>query len=75
MSDFEQIKQDLADSAARSDIECLLVRTGLFEDGWYDTKSTAAEDQADVIRAMEYLAHRELIEKHPDNKYWVRIKQ
>ena len=75
MSEIEQIKQDLADSAAISDIECMLVRVGEFSEGWYDTETCPNENEQDLLRAMKYLAHRELIEKHPDNRYLVRIKR
>jgi hypothetical protein len=75
LNEIEQIKQGLADSAAISDVECLLDRVGEFSEGWYDTETCQKDDESELLRAMKYLAHRDLIEKHPDNKYLVRIKR
>jgi hypothetical protein len=75
MDEFEQLKQELADSAAISDIECMCIRQSADGFEWYVSDSCEDADREDLLKAMKYLAYRNLIEKHPDNKYWVRIKQ
>ena len=78
---------EIADSCARSDIECFAYSPG---DGWYDTtrvlsretkprdsvadKQAAAYDLSAVEQAVRYLLARGLIERHPERPDWVRVK-
>lgn len=64
----------IADSAARADIECLCVAHG--EDSrtcWYDlAEVTDPENKPTVDIAAEYLRLRCMLWKHPKHKTWVR---
>jgi hypothetical protein len=75
MTEFEQLQQELADSAAISDIESMCDGVGDMVDRWYDTESVHEECREELLKALKYLNYRNLIEKHPDNKYWVRVKR
>lgn len=71
MSELESLKTALADSAARSDIECHAIRS---PDGWYDLDS-AEPRHADVLQdAVRYLTLRGLLEFHHAKSRWARIK-
>lgn len=74
-----------ADEAARSDIECMC--SMLREDGqapetpeqmragWYDVVNLADfENLPYVNRALEYLALRGKLKRHPLNLSWIRVR-
>jgi len=63
---------EIADSCARSDIECNL--SGAFADGWYDTTSGEPSDhEVWLEQALRYLGARGLIEHHPEYGHLVRF--
>lgn len=69
-AELETLKTQLADSAARSDIECATNRT---DDGWHDLATAEPEDEEYLRTAMRYLALRGLLQTHPENAKWVRV--
>jgi hypothetical protein len=63
---------ELADSAARSDIEC---HTYLNWQHWHDTEVLKYLDDRKVVDfAVRYLDARGLIERRPDNPMLIRFK-
>lgn len=81
----EELAYQLADSAARSDIEVMCA--AVTDDGrepdslqeistcWYDVSNVLiAEDWPAVNKALEYLQRRCMLEHCPDRYEWVRIK-
>lgn len=69
---LDELKTALADSAARSDIECGTLRD---EAGWHDLSSTEGDDQPFVEVAVEYLNLRGLLEIHPELQGMVRFRE
>jgi hypothetical protein len=67
------LQQTIADSAARSDIECMCIRETIAGEDWYTTDSCDAGDREDLLIAVRYLALRGLLEKHPSNSRMVRL--
>ena len=85
MNHIIKLAFDLADSAARRDIETMCA--DVMSDGrepksteemgacWYDTdKVLIAEDWPAVKKALQYLDGRGMLERCPDRAEWVRIK-
>jgi hypothetical protein len=77
-----QLAHELADSTARSDIECncaLAEGPGLpaaNEPGhYYDTASVEDEDRDFVATALEYLELRGVLERHPERAEFVRFTE
>jgi len=71
------IEQQLAYSAARSDIEmcCMPDDTSVdLHEYWWDIIVGDVEDDETVTRAIEYLESRNLLEWHPDRPDLIRIK-
>lgn len=65
---------EIADSCARSDIECNCHWIGDVPDQWYDT-SIPHEDCRDAIAlSVRYLEARGLIVRDPNNRHHVRFK-
>ena len=72
--DIERIKTRLADSAARSDIECYCERYLIDDAWWHDTESPLAQFAQEELReAIAYLKTRGLVERHSENPGWVRF--
>lgn len=76
-----RIALDVADSTARSDIECsTLVAKGpglpAPEDHarFYDLNSAEGEDSEWLAGAIHYLTLRGQLERHPDHPHFVRFK-
>jgi hypothetical protein len=70
IADLETLKTRLADSAARSDIECYSDRN----EGWHNLRSVD-RDQVECVRiAVHYLTMRGLLEIHPERPELVRIR-
>lgn len=74
----EQVRlaHEIADDAARAEIECECGAMQLGTRSWYDT--TAVEDavpeyQAGVDRALRYLDLRGRVQRHPVEKHLVRF--
>lgn len=70
---------ELADNAARSDIECMCEQVGsprtieAFITCFYDLgRIPDPEDAPYVAKAVEYLDARGLLKRHPSNENWVR---
>lgn len=62
---------DIADSTARSDIECHFLRSA---DGWYNLALIPDESFSDWLPQIEsYLTARGMIERHPENANLVRF--
>ncbi len=74
MNRLLELQQKIADSAARSDIECFGVAAEPEKLGpWYIAKSTDPEMQEALDMAVEYLTLRGLIAPHPKNVGWVTV--
>lgn len=66
----------LADSTAKSDIECHTLEV----DGddlrrYYDTTTADVEDKTFIDEALEYLQLRGMLERHPRKPHLVRFKE
>lgn len=68
-TDLETLKTQLADSAARSDIECYTDRN----EGWHNLRSVDRDQVECVQTAIHYLTMRGLLEIHPGLPELVRI--
>ncbi|HFQ92054.1 MAG TPA: hypothetical protein ENK29_04160 [Chromatiales bacterium] len=69
---FDALKTKIADSAARSDIECNCERALSGDVWWYDLSSAGPEDQEWVDDAVAYLTARGLLEVKGDMARFVR---
>lgn len=75
-SELNTLTHQLAYTAARTDIEMLCVRRATIPGGWYDGAALTDIDEdasADVERALRYLTHRGLIERHQKHPTWVKV--
>ena len=63
---------EIADEAARSDVEVYCYETSADGHRWYDTASAPPEDVEWVGRALRYLDLRKLMIRHPDHPQLVR---
>lgn len=76
MSRLLELQQQLADSAAQSDVECLCKSAEANDLGpWYIDRAADADDTHVVADAIEYLTLRGRIERHPEHADWVRVDQ
>lgn len=71
LTELEFLKTKLADSAARSDIECWTSRD---VEGWHDLTTTSSTDEDCVRTATRYLELRGLLDIHQGNGQLVRLK-
>jgi hypothetical protein len=77
VSELHKLEQELAYSAARSDIECHCMarqHSGQHHGWWYDTTTVTGDDVEWVEKAMRYLDLRKVLKRHPDNAALVRIE-
>lgn len=73
--ELEAIQRELADEAARSDIECHMIpqkHSGQHYGKWYDLSVVEPDDVDFIKRAVRYLDWRGLLKRHPENPDLVR---
>jgi len=71
---LDAIKTRLADTCARSDIECACERDLIDDIWWYDTDNPWQDTTQEELReAVAYLETCGLVERHPENPSWVRF--
>jgi hypothetical protein len=74
MTRLLELQQQLADSAARSDVECHCRPAENNDLGpWYLDQAAEADCARIVADAIEYLTLRGLIERHSEHSNWVRV--
>jgi len=69
--ELQELQRQLADSAARADLECHSIRD---DAGWHDLASVAEEYRECVVTAVRYLALRKLVDIDPAGMGRVRFK-
>lgn len=72
LSKLLSLQREIADEAARSDIESFCAWSGPAPGRWYDTSSAEDDLAAIVRRAVCYLELRGLVERHPEFSNLVR---
>lgn len=80
MNRLQELQQKIADSTARSDIECYCRTAGgepqtveALRSCFYDTAQVVDLGDAEAVAdAVEYLTLRGLLRIHPANARWVR---
>ncbi len=76
MSDIRQLEQELAYSAARSDIECHCVsekHSGQHHGRWHDLSTAGNDEEEWVANAVRYLEARNLLKRHPVRNTLVKV--
>ena len=74
MNRLQQLQQQIADSTARSDVECEWQPAEANDLGqWYIPKTRDPEMQQTLDDAVEYLTLRGMVARHPDHADWVRV--
>ena len=63
---------EIADSTARSDIECNLPYEGEGAAIWYDTRLIPNRHGAELEQALRYLEARGQLTHKPDAPHWIR---
>jgi len=73
MNRLQQLQQEIADDAARCEIESYCARPEGVGSPWHGLKVDDPEMQQYVSDAAEYLTLRGMIERHTEHSDWVRV--
>lgn len=69
---IRKLEREIAYDAARSDIECHCEGNGMFPE-WYDITKIEELSEELVVKSIQYLKLRNLLNHHPANPDLVRI--